>query len=303
MMTTTRILLVEDESIVAIDIGNRLTRLGYEVTAIAASGEDAINQAQQTNPDLVLMDIKLKGDMDGIEAAAIIRARHDTPVVYLTAYADELTLQRAKITTPHGYLLKPYEERELHTIIEIALYKHRIERRLKESERWLYTTLQSIGEAVIVTDNQAQVIFLNPVGETLTGWLQAEAQGQPISEVLRTEPESDRKPLHAEVAAILEKCEPVSFADYRLMTRTGQTIIICPTAAPLKDDKGHCTGVVATFRDVSEVRAAQARLQQQEKMAAIGRLAGEWPMSLIISSPAFLALPNWPKAHPITWRL
>ncbi|MBN2391898.1 MAG: response regulator [Anaerolineae bacterium] len=128
---TTSILIVEDESVVALDIQNRLRVLGYSTVGIASRGEVAIQLAQQRHPALVLMDIRLKGEMDGIEAARQIRALCNIPVVYLTAFADEETLQRAKITGPFGYLIKPFEERDLHATIEMALYQHQTEQSLK----------------------------------------------------------------------------------------------------------------------------------------------------------------------------
>jgi PAS domain S-box-containing protein len=132
-----KILVVEDESIVAMDIKNRLKRLGYDVPSIALAGEEAVEKAAKICPDLVLMDIKLKGEMDGIEAARQIHERLDIPIVYLTAFSDEDTLQRAKITGPFGYIIKPIEDRELHVALDIALYKHKMERNLKESEEEL----------------------------------------------------------------------------------------------------------------------------------------------------------------------
>lgn len=125
-MTKTRILVVEDDQLVAIDICTRLEALGfYDVAGRATSGEEAINMVAELKPDLVLMDIVLKGVMDGIEAAGIIRSRHNVPVVYLTSYTDEEFLKRAKITVPFGYILKPFNARELHTTIEMAIYRHR----------------------------------------------------------------------------------------------------------------------------------------------------------------------------------
>jgi len=181
--TGPQILVVEDENIVAKDIEHRLKALGYHVPALASSGEEALKRAQETSPDLVLMDIRLKGAMDGVETAEELRRRFNIPVVYLTAYADANTLQRAKVTEPFGYILKPFEERELYTCIEVALYKHQMERRLKESEQWLVTTLQCIGDAVMATDVAGQVKFLNPVAEELTGWKQAEAVEHSFPEV------------------------------------------------------------------------------------------------------------------------
>jgi signal transduction histidine kinase len=133
----TRVLIVEDEVIVAHNIAGRLRGLGYIVPAMASSGAEALRWVAEAHPDVVLMDIKLQGPMDGIETAAEIRALLDIPVIYLTAYADAETLQRAKVTEPYGYILKPFQERELQTAIEIALYKHRAEQRLKEAETQL----------------------------------------------------------------------------------------------------------------------------------------------------------------------
>ena len=124
------------------------------------------------------MDIMLKGDVDGITAADRIRELYGLPIVYLTAYADDNTLQRAKVTDAFGYILKPFEERELSITIEMALYKHRIEARLRESERWLATTLRSIGDAIIAADTTGAITFMNPIAERLTGWTIAECDRQ-----------------------------------------------------------------------------------------------------------------------------
>src|SRR4051812_47771740 len=136
MMETHRLLVVEDEQIVAMALRKRLQSLGYHVLATASSGEEAVRLASELRPSLVLMDIQLDGPMDGIEAASHVR-RHGIPVVFLTAYSNREVLERAKITEPYGYILKPYEERELHVVVETALYKHRTERALQERERWV----------------------------------------------------------------------------------------------------------------------------------------------------------------------
>lgn len=143
-MAQTRILVVEDERIVAQDLQRRLHRMGYTVCAIAASGQEAIAYAAQTQPDLVLMDIVLHGPMDGVEAAAQIRARGPLPIIYLTAYVDGDTLQRAKVTEPFGYLLKPFDTKTLQTTIELALYKHQMEQERAALLRQLQEALASI---------------------------------------------------------------------------------------------------------------------------------------------------------------
>lgn len=127
-----RILVVEDEHIVAMGIKKMVKSLGYTVTGVASSGEDAISKAESTFPDVVLMDIMLKGDMDGVEAAGEIKKRFDVPVVYLTAYSDNKILERAKKTEPFGYIVKPFDEKDLHSSIEIALHRHRKEKEKME---------------------------------------------------------------------------------------------------------------------------------------------------------------------------
>lgn len=132
-----KILVAEDENIIAIDIKLTLQKIGYSVTSIVKTGEKAIDQAGIDEPDLILMDISLAGILDGIEAADIISRKFNFPVVYLTALTDEETLQRARVTEPFGYLLKPFDERALHTTIEMALYKHKVETELKRRTKEL----------------------------------------------------------------------------------------------------------------------------------------------------------------------
>jgi putative two-component system response regulator len=136
-MKNTKILIVEDETIIARNIANSLLSLGYQVPVIVSSGEGAIARAGELHPHIILMDIKLKGKIDGIEAADIIRTRFDIPVIYITSYADDETLEKAKATMPFGYIMKPPETRTLHSIIEMALYKHSAEKELNNYRRHL----------------------------------------------------------------------------------------------------------------------------------------------------------------------
>src|SRR5881392_1039100 len=180
-MSNARIMIVEDEAIVALDLQYKLKTLGYAVSGVASSGEEAVRKVPQTGPDLVLMDIKLKGDMDGIDAAQRIRDEFNIPVVYLTAYSDENTLQRAKVTEPAGYLLKPFKDREVYATIEMALYKHKMEMELKKSAQRF------------ATDAQGRVTFMNPVAETLTGWNSQDAIGRDMSDVFNIVNEDTRE--------------------------------------------------------------------------------------------------------------
>ncbi|MFP4443340.1 MAG: response regulator, partial [Spirochaetia bacterium] len=158
-----RILIVEDEHIVALDIKMLLLKYGYEVAGIYSDAESALAALEKNLPELVLMDIKLQGEMDGIEATQQIKNKYDIPVILLTAFADEATLQRAKITEPFAYLIKPFEDRELRTQIVIALYRHRMEKEVKSREKLFSTTLNSIGDAVILLDENDVVQYYNPV--------------------------------------------------------------------------------------------------------------------------------------------
>ena len=131
-MSRPKILIVEDESISAVDLSQRLEYLGYDVNDVAASGESAIKKVKDHLPNLILMDIKLQGRMNGVETAELIRQQHDIPIIYVTAYADQNTLERVKHTEPYGFILKPYEDNELKGVIETALHKHSMEKKLKQ---------------------------------------------------------------------------------------------------------------------------------------------------------------------------
>jgi PAS domain S-box-containing protein len=265
-MGETNILVVEDEGIVAEDIRSSLENLGYTVSAVASSGQEAIKKAEEYKPNLVLMDIVLKGEIDGIEAANQIRLCFNIPVIYLTAYAEERTLERAKVTEPFGYIVKPFEDRELRTTIEMALYKHKMENRLREREEWLSTTLGSIGDAVIATDAMGLIKFMNPVAESLTGWKEGEAAGKPLIEVFNIISEETRKLVESPVTKVLRKSLIVGLANHTLLiARDGTEIPIDDSGAPIRDARGDIIGVVLVFRDIRERRKAERDLLESER--------------------------------------
>src|SRR3989454_3181129 len=146
------ILIVEDESIVAKDLQETLVNMGYDAFAVASSAEEAIARAAERRPDLVLMDIRIKGQRDGVETAKILREWFEVPVVYLTAHSDDATLKRAVKTEPFGYLVKPVNSAKVHGAIELALYKNATEKSQRERERWFSTVLRSIADGVIAID-------------------------------------------------------------------------------------------------------------------------------------------------------
>jgi PAS domain S-box-containing protein len=179
-----QILIVEDEGPIAADVQRRLENLGYSVSGIAASAEEALDCARSTPFDLVLMDIHIRGDMDGIDTAKALTAEFEMPVVYMTAHSDRETLLRAKLTEPYGYVLKPVDTAALLSAVEIAIHKSKMDRRLRTGEAWLRATLRSVGEGIIATNTNGEIELLNNVAEQLAGWQSAEAEGRQLTEVL-----------------------------------------------------------------------------------------------------------------------
>lgn len=251
-MATPRILIAEDENLVAKDIKNCLIGLGYEVTATVSTGREAIQQAEANPPDLVLIDIRLKGEMDGVEVAEEIRHFLDIPIIYLTALSDEFTLQRAMWTDPYGYILKPFDERELRTTIEIALHKHQLGEKIKESERWLATTLRSIGDALVVTDARGTVRFVNPTAETLTGWLNHEATGKNLSEIFDICDSISNKKVESVPLKALTEGSVITQENITLTSRDGDQYLINNSTAPIRDEECNVIGAVLVFRKSGE---------------------------------------------------
>jgi two-component system, cell cycle sensor histidine kinase and response regulator CckA len=262
----TRILIVEDETIVAENLAVKLRQLGYEVIGIAAEGEAALDMVKHLNPQLILMDIKLGGDLDGIEAADAIRRQFDVPVIFLTAHSDPVTLSRAKLTGPSGYILKPFEIREVATQIELGLYKHQAERELREQREWLKVTLASIGDGVIATDETGCINYINPVAEGLTGWSSDAAVGKPLPEVFNIVNEQSRQVVEDPVRKVLRTGTIVGLANHTiLIRRDGSEVAIDDSGAPIRDRMGGIQGVVLVFRDIGERRRAEMALFESEQ--------------------------------------
>ncbi|HEX2694811.1 MAG TPA: diguanylate cyclase [Acidobacteriota bacterium] len=259
-MNKRRILVVEDERLVAKHIENMVRGLGYEVAGVAATGEDAVRIALGILPDLVLMDIMLRGDMDGIAASEQIWDKAAIPIVYLTAYADEATLERAKVTDPFGYLLKPFEERELFTAIEMALYKHKTDRELKERERWLSTILTSIGDGVISTDRDGRVTFMNSVAEAMIGRMKEDCLGRGLGEVLLLVGEKTGRRVPVSVRKTSRKRDRLPDGQGLLLLRGEDKLPVEVGAALIRDEKDQVDGMVLVFRDVTQRKLQQERL-------------------------------------------
>lgn len=259
-MAGAKILIVEDEMITGCAIAEQLKRIGYEVTGFVSSGEAAIASVAQNLPDLVLMDIVLKNrEFDGIAAASQIRAQFKIPVIYLTAHSEEVILERAKVTEPFGYIVKPFNQRDLRIGIEIGLYKHKMERQLAEREEFLSTILHSTSDAVIATDETGSITYINPVAETMTGWQSVEALGKSITEVVQIFDEVTDTLEENPVMLLLAGKIINSWENHRvLIARNGRRIPIADSVSPMRKESDTTKGAVLVFWNISERRKAEA---------------------------------------------
>ncbi len=246
------ILIVEDEIIIARDLEARLTGLGYRVAGIASSGKEALTLVEQAQPDLILMDVVLKGEMDGIDTAARVRRRYHLPVIYLTAYTDPKTLARARITEPFGYIVKPFSERELHANIEMALYKHRADARLRQLEQWFADDMEEVASAVVAADSQGHVTYLNDAAEILTAWPRQQAFGRPMQEVVRLVHRTSAAPVEAD--AHDEGPTGYSSRDTVLVDRDDRRLPVDVTTSRLRGANDRPGGTVVVMREVSGER-------------------------------------------------
>ena len=277
---TTRILVAEDNRVVARDLAQQLKAMGHTVVGIVASGEEAVLQAREMQADLVLMDIRLEGTTDGISAAAQIRDESRTPCVFLTAYADEPTLRRALQSEPFGYVLKPFDDLQLRTVIEMALAKAATERRLSASERRFVTTLSSIGDPVIATDEHGLITFMNPAAEALLRCKQNEAAGSTLETLVNlTEEEAGEAINNPAMDALLAKTVVTQKDALLRVARSSDAVPVSYSAAPIMGDRGIVTGAVLVFSNQTERRsvarrldAAQAALARATKLTTVGEL-------------------------------
>src|SRR5215470_3472448 len=267
-----RVLVAEDEFIVAEDVRMALTKGGHDVVDVVGSGEEAIERALALRPELLLMDIRLAGPMPGPEAARRIAESLDVPVVYVTAYSDAETLEQAKASLHYGYLLKPYEGRQLLVAVEMALHKHAVDQQVRSSERFLSTTLRSIGDAVVASDTEGRVTLMNTIAEKLTGWREADALGRPLAEIARLLDERTREPLPLSLGALFEGRSVVSLPRSVLIQRTGAEIPVDDSLAAILDGP-NVMGAILVFRDTSERRSLDARIAMSERLVALGTMA------------------------------
>ncbi|MGB4703473.1 MAG: HD domain-containing phosphohydrolase [Candidatus Saccharicenans sp.] len=254
-MKKSRILIVEDENLVARDLHNMVRTIGYEITDVVQTGEEVFASVNRKRPDLVLMDIVLRGKLDGISVAAVLWEEYSIPVVYITSFADDLTFERAKLTEPFGYLIKPFDERELELTIETALYKARMQLLLKEKEQWLSTILKSIGDGIIAVNSSGTVSFINGQAQKITGWTEQEALGKKLEEIFLLKNNLPGK--NGRSLTVNATTEEVI-----LVARNGQEISIEMTSSPIPESTGTGSGRVIVFRDISARKQAEQEIEE-----------------------------------------
>ena len=309
-MTIPQILIVEDEAIVAMDLKLHLQDLGYGVAGLASGGEEAIALAARMKPALVLMDISLGAGMDGIEAARHVQAM-DVPVVFLTAFADETTLARAKDSGPYGYLLKPFDERTLHSTIEMALYRHRMEQELKASESRMRAIIEHAVELVVILDRSGLVSYSSPSASRILGYSIGERIGKPALDLIHPEDQGT----YAAVLGNLSRTPGVSQTlEIRVMHKDGTSRLMEAIAHNALDVPG-VHGIVVNARDITERRQVEldrqrmeAKVQQAQKLESLGVLAGGIAhdfnnLLMGIMGHAGLALMEVSADHPLRRRL
>lgn len=262
MVEKARIMVVEDEAVISMEIQDRLARMGHSVCGTAASGDEAVSVATAKRPDLILMDVHLRGEVDGVQTAQKIHDRIEIPVIYLTAFADDRTVERARLTEPYGYLIKPFSEKELYAAIEMALYKHSMEAKLRGSQRQFATTVKCIADCVIVTDTDMKITLMNPAAESVTGWRQEEGMGKRLEEVLKIVDERTLVPVETPVADVIQQRIAINLTgQVLLIKKNGDKVPVEDSAAPMIDDMGQMTGAVMVFRDITERKRAEAAIR------------------------------------------
>ena len=263
-MEKKKIFVVEDESIVSLEIQSRLKSLGYAISGAAASGDEAIRKVIDLKPDLILMDIRIKGEIDGIETAAEIKKIYDIPIIFLTAYADPVTIQRAKIADPFGYIIKPFEERELNISIEIALYKDHTQKLIREKDKWLSAILRSVGDAVIATDTLGKIKFINQVAERLTGYTKEEAINKELCSIFKIRSEATKEYVTNPVQKVMQTGDIVGLANHtELISKDGSVYPIADSGSPIRNENGNITGVVVVFQDLSYYKKTEELINIQ----------------------------------------
>ena len=253
-MSKTRILVVEDESIVAKDIQRTLEKLGYEVPATASSAASAFEKLEEIEPDLVFLDVKLKGEQDGVHIAEHIKDRYDIPVIFLTSFVDQETIDRAKVTEPYGYLVKPFNEGDLKTTVEMALFKFSKDRELRMSEQRLSNALGKIENAVFVTDQDLRLIYINEKALAICGGLSGmDSVGLDIYSLIGIEKEGGVSITKDDLKSTVVRDNVYTLSNAYVIIKKDNSNIPCNfTASAVRDEKDNFLGVAIVITDASD---------------------------------------------------
>jgi PAS domain S-box-containing protein len=258
-----RILLVDDEIIIVTQLEERLTQMGYDVVGMASSGRNAVASARALLPDLILMDVVMPGELDGIEAAERIRAELGIPIIFLTAYTDQEIIQRAKSLEPLGYILKPFQDGQITAAIEIALHNDKTARRLRESEDRYRGLVEIIPHGILETDAALSLLFANPACHRMFEYPSGDMTGMRVYDLLPTEEEAGR--LREEIRLLLREQPPPEPWDLRCRTRTGRVLDTRISWSYKRNGKGEPTGFIAVVTDVTEELRFERALRQAHK--------------------------------------
>lgn len=247
-MLPAKILIVEDEQITATDIEDTLIRLGYEVVGVASNAKAALEIARARKPHLALMDIHLRGDADGVDAALRLREQFDIPAIFLTAHADDRTVERAREAEPLGYIVKPFHETELQAAIQVALHKQGRDQQRVRHAHDVESTLEAVGVGILRSDELGRVIYLNEAAERWTGWSPAEAHGLRLVEVFRLLDARSNGSLDDFTMTAMRERHIVDFPrGVRLRARDGIERDVAGNFAPVLDDAGRMLGAAIAF--------------------------------------------------------
>lgn len=282
---TRRLVIVEDEAILALDLERFLRGAGYDVRGVAADGESAVSLVEHERPDLVLMDIHLQGPQDGVATALVLKERYGVPVVYLTAHGDPRTIDRARSSDPLGYLLKPFKKPDLENVVNIALARRHLELSLKRREAMLQATLTSVGDGILTADAERSVTWLNPAAAALLGGDGAAVIHRKLDEVLDVSRDGHQT-LDVAIDQALQNAT-VPFAAALKLPKGTRSVV--GSAAGLSDGR-EAFGVVVTLRDLTELLEARRRLEFSERLAAIGTLAAS--VAHEVNNPLLVNLAN-----------
>lgn len=271
-MSNYTILIVEDENIVALSIKTMLSRLHHKVLGPVSTGEAAVEEAVKQKPDLILMDIKLRGKLDGIEAAKIIKRTSNIPIIYVTAFSDEQTLLRSITTEPFGYIVKPFDKKELKTAVEMAMFKSQSEKRLRQSEIKFRTLIERMNEGIVQIDNGTVILFVNERFCRMVGYTSQELEGKKFGTLLLFDRNNN---LMAEKISLRKKMVSDRYA-LELKKKNGDKLWVEVSGSPTTNDDGKVTGSIDIFTDIT------LNKKGEEQILKLSRAVQQSPVSIII---------------------